>query len=616
MQSFLDAIHGRVLVADGAMGTMLYGKGVFVNRSFDELNLTQPDLVAEVHQENVRAGADVIETNTFGANAVKLAPFGLVERLHSINVQGARIARHAARDRAYVAGAVGPLGIRVEPWGRTGLDEAEACFQEQARALLDGGVDLFIFETFRDVGELVAAITAVRAVCALPIVAQTTTDEEGNTLDGAAPEAFVPVLERAGADVIGLNCSVGPAGMLETLERMHGVSERPLSAQPNAGRPREIEGRNIYLSSPEYMASYARRFVRHGVKLVGGCCGTEPAHVEAIVRAVQAGGHAVAAPTIGASSVPDPGDEATAAPEPLARSDKSRLANRLDRGSFVVLAELLPPRGDRRDEIVEQAQRLKIRGVDAITVGDGPTQGGRMSALAAAIVIEQQAGIETVLQYECRDRGLLRMQSDLLGAHAIGLRNVMIVTGEPLPRSIASGPTTVVDVDSIGLTNVVVRLNHGLDIGGQPIGQATGFHVGVAVRPDAVQLDEEIRRFELKVDAGAEFAVTAPIFDIDAFDRWLARTAHLDVPVIARVHPLANLRDAEFLANEVPGTSVPAELLERMRQSTDPVAEGAAIARAIATELRGRVQGLQVELRSVTAEAAMSLIEELAGTAV
>ena len=616
MQPFLDALRSRVLVCDGAMGTMLYGKGIFVNRSFDELNLTQPDLVAEVHQDNVRAGADVLETNTFGANRVKLGPFGLVDRLHSINVQGARIARHAARDRAYVAGAVGPLGIRVEPWGKTGLDEAETWFREQAEALLDGGVDLFILETFRDVRELVAAIAAVRAVSALPIVAQMTTDEEGNSLDGAAPEAFVPEIERAGADVIGLNCSVGPAGMLDTLERMHRATDRPLSAQPNAGRPREIEGRNIYLSSPEYMASYARRFVTHGVQLVGGCCGTTPTHVEAIARSLQGTDRAPSTPTRAVTPPTVAGGPAGATVDPVARADKSRLANRLDRGSFVLLAELLPPRGDRRDELVEQVQRLKIRGVDAVTVVDASAQGGRMSALAAAIVIEQQAGLETVLQYECRDRGLLRMQSDLLGAHTIGLRNLMILTGEPLPRTIASGPPSVVDVDSIGLTNVVARLNHGLDIGGQPIGQPTGFHVGVAVRPDAVSLDDEVRRFELKVEAGAEFAVTAPVFDLDRLDAWLARTAYLRLPVVARLHALTSVRDAEFLANEVPDTSMPSSLVDRLRGSTDPSAEGLEIARTTAAALRSRVQGLQVELRPATLDSAMALIEEVAGLVV
>ena len=285
---FLEAIDQRVLVCDGAMGTMLYGKGIFLNRWFDELNLTQPDLVAEVHQAYVRAGADVIETNTFGANRMKLGAFGLAERTHAINLQGARIARHAARDQLYVAGAIGPLGVRIEPWGKTGVDEAEQYFREQAKALVEGGVDLFVLETFRDVNEVSAAISAVRSICDLPIVAQVTTEEDGNTLDGAAPESFVPGLEYLGATIVGVNCSVGPAAMLETIERMAQVATVKLSAQPNAGRPREIEGRNIYLCSPEYMASYARRFINNGVRLVGGCCGTTPEHIRHIKMAVRA----------------------------------------------------------------------------------------------------------------------------------------------------------------------------------------------------------------------------------------------------------------------------------------------------------------------------------------
>ncbi|HSG00948.1 MAG TPA: homocysteine S-methyltransferase family protein, partial [Vicinamibacterales bacterium] len=287
MQGFLDALDSRVLVADGAMGTMLYARGIFLNRCFDELNLAEPDLVAEVHEAYVRAGADVIETNTFGANRFRLLSFGLADKVVAINRQGARIARHAARDRAYVAGSMGPLGVRIEPWGRTGVDEAAAAFREQAAALAEGGVDLFILETFRDLNELVAAIGAVRAVSALPIVAQMSTEEDGNTLDGVPPDRFAGELEKAGANVIGVNCAVGPAAMLETVETMARLSRLPLSAQPNAGRPRDVDGRNLYLCSPEYMASYARRFIAAGVRLVGGCCGTTPDHIRQIAVAVR-----------------------------------------------------------------------------------------------------------------------------------------------------------------------------------------------------------------------------------------------------------------------------------------------------------------------------------------
>jgi methionine synthase / methylenetetrahydrofolate reductase (NADH) len=288
MQGFLDSLDRRVLVCDGAMGTMLYGRGIFLNRCFDELNLTRPELVADIHRAYLAAGADVLETNTFGANRFKLANFGLIDDLQRINREGARLAkRAAAAGEAWVAGSIGPLGVRIEPWGRTGTDEAADAFRVQARALEEGGVDLFILETFLDVNELVAAIGAVRSVSRLPIVAQLTTGEDGHTLDGTPPETFTFEVERAGADVIGLNCSVGPAAMLETIESMAGLSGARLAAQPNAGRPRDVDGRNLYLSSPEYMASYARRFVAAGVRLVGGCCGTTPEHIRQIAQAVR-----------------------------------------------------------------------------------------------------------------------------------------------------------------------------------------------------------------------------------------------------------------------------------------------------------------------------------------
>src|SRR2546423_9881230 len=288
LKPFIEALDNRVLVCDGAMGTMLYAKGVFINKSFDALNVTQPDLVGQVHQEYVRAGADIVETNTFGANRIKLGSFGIADKLHAINEQGAKVARHAAREQAYVAGAIGPLGIRIEPWGKTGVDDAREYFREQAQALADGGVDLFILETFRDLNEIGAAIDAVRSVSDLPIVAQMTTEEDGNTLDGTPPERFTPELERRGATIIGVNCAVGPAPMLDTIERMEAVTRRKLSAQPNAGQPRDVEGRNIYLCSPDYMASYARRFIMHNVRVVGGCCGTTPEHIRQIKAAVRA----------------------------------------------------------------------------------------------------------------------------------------------------------------------------------------------------------------------------------------------------------------------------------------------------------------------------------------
>jgi homocysteine S-methyltransferase len=606
--SFLDAIRERVIVCDGAVGTMLYAKGVFINRCFDGLNLTEPKLVIDVHQEYLRAGSDVIETNTFGANRMKLSAFGLADKVRDINREGARLAKQAARDQAWIAGAIGPLGVRIEPWGKTGVDEARELFREQAEALVEGGVDLLILETFRDLNEVGAAIDAVRGLCDLPIVAQMTTEEDGNSLDGTPPERFGPELERKGAAVIGVNCSVGPAPMLETIERLERVTRLPLSAQPNAGKPRDIEGRNIYLCSPEYMASYARRFIDHGVRLVGGCCGTTPEHIRQIRGAVRSS--RVSAPAQGdtprVSPVVDPGVQ------PVPRPEKSRMAHEMARGRMVVGVELLPPRGLQVEETIARARALKIRGVDVINVPDGPRATARMSALSMAVLVEQHVGIETMLHYACRDRNMLSMQSDLLGAHAMGLRNLLIVTGDPPRAGTYPDATAVFDVDSIGLTNIVARLNRGLDIGGKSIGEPTAFHIGVAANPSALNLDEEVRRFHYKVEAGAEFAVTQPIFDLADVEAFLKRIEGVRIPIIAGLWPFESARNAEFLANEVPGVRVPEELLARMRRAGDgdaAVAEGVSIARELACRLRGLVQGFQVSAPSGNIDAALGVIE-------
>ena len=502
---FLEEIDRRVLVCDGAMGTQLYAKGVFINRCFESLNLTHAELVGSVHAEYLRAGADVIETNTFGANRIKLRAFGLSEKVNAINREGARIARNVAGDRTFVAGAIGPLGIRVEPWGKTGIDEATQYFTEQAEALAEGGVDLFILETFRDLNEIGAAIAAVRRVCDLPIVAQMTTEEDGNSLDGTPPEQFAPVLLGHGADVVGVNCSVGPAPMLESIERLAAVTHTRLSALPNAGKPRDIEGRNIYLCSPEYMALYARRFIANGVRLVGGCCGTTPEHIRQISAAVKrmAPAAARAAEQVDTRAVSVA--EAPHAQRPIARSTKSRLASALARGEFVISVELAPPRGLACTAAIDGAKSLEGRRVDVVTILDGPRTGARMSALSLAVLVQQQAGVETVLQYSCRDKNLLGIQSDLLGAYAMGLRNLLGITGDVRTLGDIPDATAVFDVDSIGLTNLLTRLNHGLDVGGQPIGAPTAFHIGVMVNPAADDLDAELRRFDYKVEAGAEY---------------------------------------------------------------------------------------------------------------
>ena len=629
---FLAALDERVLVCDGAMGTMLYAKGVFINRCFDSLNVMSADTVAEIHQDYVRAGADVLETNTFGANRIKLRSFGLGDRVREINFEGARIARRAARDQAYVAGAIGPLGVRIEPWGKMGTDEAEAYFREQAAALAEGGVDLFILETFRDLNEMGAAIAAVRSVSPLPIVAQMTIEDDGNSLDGTPPEQFAPEMERRGADVIGVNCSIGPAHMLETVERIAAVTHARLSAQPNAGRPRDIEGRNIYLSSPEYLASYARRFALQGVRLVGGCCGTTPEHIRQMKTAIKQVNVGTVAARSGGSERTRPASEPAGSdrtrPTPadsdrvgrvlldppnqptIPRAEKSQMAAALAAGRFTTVVELLPPKGFVGDDIIELARALKIRGVDVINIPDGP-RGPRMSALALAVLVQQKAGIETVLQFSCRDRNLLGMQSDLLGAHAMGIRNLVSVTGNA--RMVGDYPdaTAVFDVDSVGLTNVITRLNHGLDIGGQGIGAPTAFHLGVMVNPGAENLDSEVRRFEYKVEAGAEFAITRPVFDAATFERLHARIASAGIPILAGLRPFESVIDAEFMANEVPGVRVPDQVLERMRAAKDAeaAAQGIAIARDTLVAIRGMVQGVHIGAAGGRIEAALAVLD-------
>src|SRR6266852_8262909 len=459
----LTRLKQSPVLCDGATGTLLYAKGIFINRCYDELNVSQPDLIRELHREYMQAGAEIIETNTFGANSFRLARHSMENRVREINLAGVQLAKDAGKSfGVLVAGSVGPLGVRIEPLGKTSFDEARAAFREQIAALAEGGVDLLMLETFGYLEELHQAMLAAKDVGAkLPLVAHVTIDEDGNCLDGSNPETFAPRLEEWGADVIGCNCSVGPVAMLDAIERVRAVSSLPLAAQPNAGIPRSVEGRNIYLCSPEYMASYTRKFVAAGVQLIGGCCGTTPDHIRAMksaLRVREARGKTAVTEAIHSGAIP-------LAPASIPMAKRSRLGAKIAAGEFVTMVEIVPPKGiDIRKEI-EGAKFVKSVGVDGVNIPDSPRASARMSNQALALLMQQEVGIEAILHYTCRDRNVLGIQSDLLGAAATGIRNLICITGDPPKMGNYPDATAVFDVDAIGLVNIVHNLNLGLDIG-------------------------------------------------------------------------------------------------------------------------------------------------------
>ena len=616
-----------IVVFDGAMGTMLYSKGVFINQCYDELNVRAPDLVRDIHRQYVSAGAEVLETNSFGANRVKLAQHGLQDQVKELNRAAAQLAREAAAGRALVAGAVGPLGVRLEPYGPTSKDEACSIFREQLEGLAEGGggVDVFILETFGDLEEIEQAIRAARLADATkPIVAQMTIGADCRTPYGANPETVARALDAWGVEVIGVNCSVGPQTILECIEKMAPHTRRKLSAQPNAGMPRDVGGRSMYMASPEYMATYARHLVQAGAKIVGGCCGTTPDHIHAIAEgirplaprlAVGTGDRGLGNREGGSRSVVSPIPHSPVpSPQQVPFAERSKWAAKLAAKEFVTSVEIVPPRGVDASRMIADVRRLKDAGVDAVNVPDGPRAQSRMGALMTSVLIEQQVGIETVTHYACRDRNLLGMLSDLLGASAVGLRNLLIVTGDPPKMGPYPDATAVFDVDSIGLTNLVSNLNRGLDPGGNAIGKPTRFAIGVGVNPVAIDPDQELKRFNWKVDAGAEFAITQPVFDPAQLEKFFTRIGGVHIPVIAGIWPLVSVRNAEFLANEVPGVSVPEPIIVRMRRANEKskehaVAEGIAIAREMLERVRPLVQGVQVSAPFGKVELALQVFE-------
>lgn len=611
-EQILERVARGAVVGDGAMGTRLYAKGIFINRCFDELNLTDPDLVRDVHREYLEAGADFIETNTFGANTFKLEPHGLAARMAEINQAGARIAREQARDQALVAGSIGPLGVPIEPIGRVAFEEARDAFRAQAVALAEGGVDFFVIETIRRLEEMREAIRAVRDVSDRPVVALMSLSDDEHSAFGDSPEKIAAHLDEWGADVLGLNCSIGPQPMLAAVERMRAVTSRPLCVMPNAGMPRLVEGRYMYLSSPEYFGKYARRFLRAGVGMIGGCCGTTPDHIRAIkgaMRSLRPEDYRAPKPSPVVEVV-----ESSRGVEAVPRERKSQLGAKLAAGRFVCCVEISPPKSPDPTKALQRIARLKDAGVDAVNIPDGPRASARMSSLALAVLANQQAGMEVILHYCCRDRNLLSMQSDLLGAGALGIKNVLIVTGDPPKLGDYPSATAVFDVDSIGLMQIANRLNHGQDLAGNPIDQPTALHLGVGANPASVNLDEEVRRFEYKVEAGAEYVMTQPVYDVRVLETFVRRTEHCRIPILVGILPLRSYRNAEFLSNEVPGMEVPEAILERLAkaESADEArAVGIEIAREALLQCVPMVQGVYVMPPFGNVAAAVEVLEAL-----
>lgn len=593
---FRKKLQSKIIIADGAMGTVLYSKGVFINRCFDELNLSSPQMVKQVHTEYVKAGAEIVETNTFGANRIRLTAFGFAEKLKAINEAGVRLAREAAAEKAFVAGAIGPLGAQIEPIGPLSFSEARQVFKEQAEALLSAGVDLLVLETFYDLTELREAIAGVREAAGpdMVVIAQVTVNDDGTLRDGSSTETFTRSLDAWEVDIVGVNCSAGPKTALDTIEKMVAYTAKPLSAMPNAGLPATIEGRNIYLCSPEYMAQYSRRFLQAGVRVIGGCCGTTPDHIKEICSEVRSMQPAqLRKPVV--VEVEEGKAEVKRLPK-IPEARKSQLGAKLAAEKFVAFVEILPPRGVDASREVAGAALCRDHGIDCINVPDGPRASARLSAQVTCQILQRQAQIETVLHFCCRDRNILSIQSELLGADAVGVRNLICITGDPPRMGGYPDATAVFDVDSIGLTNIANNLNQGLDIGGNPIGSQTSLLIGIGANPGAVNLDEELKRFAYKVEAGAEYAVTQPVFDLDLLEEFMKRTEQYRIPIIAGIWPLTSFRNAEFMVNEL-RVPVPAPYMRRMKLADTAEkarAEGVLIAQEMAARIRKLVRGVQL----------------------
>jgi len=601
----LEAIRAGTLVVDGAMGTQLYERGILYGSCFDELNVTRPELVAKVHDDFLRAGAQVIETNTFGANALRLEKYGLAGRVRELNAAGVKVARTAAGAQAYVLGAIGPSGYFFGGAGEMGADDrakVRGVLLEQARALVEAGVDALLVETFRQTPELRVAVEAAveAAEGRIPVIASGSLDENGRMAEGTEPEELARLAREWGARIVGVNCADGPMGVLSAVTRMVPVG-LPVIASPNAGQPRRVDERTVYVATPEYFGVYAQRMVRVGVRLVGGCCGTTPEHTRRIAAAVRMAGPALdetrgddEVARTEASIIPEvfPG-----ALEPKPLTERSDLAAKIARGRFVVSVEVNPPVGLDPARAIAAARMLKQAGIDAVNIPDGARAQARMSNLAIAARVQSEVGIDTILHTCGRDRNFLGMIAHLIGAHVLGLRNLVIITGDPPKMGDFPDATAVYDLDSIGTLKLASRLNQGVDPGGKPLGATTSFLLATGAEPAAINYPREIARLRDKKAAGAEIVMTQPVYSPDVLDRFLDDVAPLKLPVLVGLLPLASYRNAEFLHNEVPGMQVPDAIRERMRKAgSGPAArkEGVAIAREMLEAVRGRVAGAYI----------------------
>lgn len=608
MQNILERIKSVPLVFDGAMGTVIYGKGVFINTCYDELNLTRPDLIREIHREYVQAGADVIETNTYGANRIKLRGHGLADKVQAINAAAVGLARKEAGDSVYVAASVGPCLSSTQMWSDDKADDLRAAFEEQIGALAAAGVDLIQLETFVFLEELQLAARVARA-SGVPVLACFSVRSGEETALGAPVRAYASALNNdPNIDLMGLNCGVGPAQIYDAAEKILPLLAKPLVCLPNAGMPRDVDGRTMYLSSPEYFTEYAKKLIELGARGVGGCCGTTPEHIRVAARAIKALSGVKQHVRIEVYHA----DKVSVKVTPP--SQKSRFAERLLSGARVTSIELLPPKACDVTGLVEKAKLCRARGIDAINIPDGPRASARVSPMVAALAVQQQAGIEAVLHYCCRDRNLIGMQSDLLGAQVAGVRNILIITGDPPKLGDYPDVTGVFDVDAIGLTQVAANLNHGHDIGGNLVDPPTALFLGVGANPVAVSPDLEVQRYGAKLEAGAEFVITQPIFDPDSLFRFLDRVEALPrrVPVVAGVWPLISFKNAEFMRNEVPGVTVPDWIMERMshcRTKEEGIDTGIAVAREICAAIAGRVAGFQVSAPLGKLDIALRVLE-------